>query len=111
MVQEYVHRLVAGAYCPNPQAFLEVDHVNGDREDNRSTNLRWADRHENHFNAAQRGTLPYKSRRKKLTDEDIRQIRRRAKNGEVQAALAREYGIAGSTLSLVVNRKRRRNVC
>ena len=36
-----VHRLVAGAFCERPEGKDQVDHINGDRQDNRAINLRW----------------------------------------------------------------------
>lgn len=42
-----VHRLVAKTYIDNPLGKEQVDHVNGDRADNRVANLRWATRREN----------------------------------------------------------------
>ena len=37
-----VHRLVAEAFLCNPDGKPTVDHINGDRRDNRPDNLRWA---------------------------------------------------------------------
>ena len=36
-----IHRLVALTFIPNPDGLPEVDHINGDRQDNRVENLRW----------------------------------------------------------------------
>lgn len=38
----YVHRLVAMAFIPNRYNDTQIDHINGDKEDNRARNLRWA---------------------------------------------------------------------
>ena len=46
----YVHRLVALAHIPNPEDKPCVDHINGDKQDNSVTNLRWASAKENAYN-------------------------------------------------------------
>lgn len=37
----YIHRLVAKAFIPNPDDLPQVDHINGNKLDNRVDNLRW----------------------------------------------------------------------
>ena len=46
----YVHRLVAEAFVPNPDNRPEVDHIDGNRENNSCENLRWVNRTENNLN-------------------------------------------------------------
>lgn len=43
----YVHRLVATVYCDNPLGNEYVDHIDGDRQNNAPSNLRWVTMREN----------------------------------------------------------------
>ena len=47
---EYVHRLVAKNFIPNPDNLPYVDHINRIRDDNRVENLRWVTALENSNN-------------------------------------------------------------
>ena len=42
-----IHRLVAEAFIDNPKNLTDVDHINGNRSDNRLENLRWLSHKDN----------------------------------------------------------------
>ena len=42
-----VHRLVASVFVPNPNNLPQVDHINGDKTDNRACCLRWVSNEQN----------------------------------------------------------------
>lgn len=48
--KHYIHRIVGEAFLDNPECLPEIDHINGDRTDNRSSNLRWCDHRTNQNN-------------------------------------------------------------
>lgn len=45
--KEYVHRLVAITFIPNPKHLPEVNHIDGIRDHNELSNLEWVSRQEN----------------------------------------------------------------
>ena len=46
-----IHRLVAGAFLPNPEKKKYVDHINNDTKNNKLENLRWVTPSQNSQNA------------------------------------------------------------
>ena len=46
-----VHRLVAKAFVPNPKKLKQVNHIDGDRSNNKASNLEWVSARENSCHA------------------------------------------------------------
>lgn len=99
-----LHVLVAEAFlgkAPFPGAV--VAHNNGDKENCRLSNLRWASALENAADVDRHGNKVFGSKvhGAKLTETDIPTIRVRAAAGEAYESIADDYGVSISTISLI----------
>lgn len=112
-----VHRLVAEAFIPNPEGKDTVNHIDGNKENNRVSNLEWVDRSEQMYHAYRLGLKPSmggtNNTQAKLTAEQVKEIRRdyvRQSQEFGTVALAKKYGVTNRVIGLVVNGKSYKNV-
>lgn len=68
-----IHRLVANAFLPNPENKKEVNHINGNKKDNRLENLEWCTSSENRLHSYKHGLQPINKGMlgRKLSEETI----------------------------------------
>lgn len=104
-----VHRLVAEAFIPNPDNKPCVNHINWDVSDARALNLEWCTHKENalhSWHAGRWANLPHPGfgashHGAKLTDEDVRKIRKMSAQGLSNAKVAKAFGIDRSIVSRI----------
>ncbi len=101
-----VHILVLETFVgPRPTPGHECNHKNGIKRDNRASNLEWATRSENIRHAFASGLNRPSYGNRRLTPEQVVQIRSRHAAGETTVALAKSFGVHNSNVGLIVRRR------
>lgn len=102
---EYIHRLVANAFIPNPDNKPEVNHINGDKNNNSVENLEWVTKSENGLHSFRvLGRKPSynnkgkASKRRKLNNDQLEIVRTSSKSCY---ALAREFGVSDTVIQRI----------
>ena len=98
-----VHRLIANTFIPNPENKKQVNHIDGNRENNRVDNLEWATQAENMYHAKVNG-LTNQPKINWQTAQEI--IKRYKQGGKTQKQLAEEYGCTESNISNVIRKRK-----
>lgn len=99
-----VHRLVAIAFVPNPLNLPEVNHIDGDKLNNRWDNLEWVTRKQNQEHAVKMGRyrVGADNTSTKLSIEEVVEIRGSTLSTGV---LSKLYGISTSNIRDILKRK------
>lgn len=105
-----VHRLVAQHFLPSWNPGLEVNHIDGNRDNNRADNLEMYT-HQRNMEHAIAGGLKRdygeKSVNAKLTNGQAEEIRVRYSSGQAsQNSLAKQYGVSRQTVSAIIRYKK-----
>lgn len=108
---ERAHRLVAETFIKNPKDEKIVNHINGIKTDNRVENLEWCSLLHNVQHAYENGLMPHKTNYKKLTDNDVKEIRELYKNtNHTYYSLAEIYGLSYSYVGRIIREENRKLV-
>jgi len=109
---QFIHRLVATAFIPNPNNYDFVNHIDGCKTNNNVENLEWCTNYQNIEHAMKNGlTLKgIKSPNCKLNDDLVRIIRERYENGATQKGMAREYGVGKTTIYNIIHRNKWKHI-
>ncbi len=102
-----VHRLVAWAFIGPQIAGDVVRHRDGDKINNRAENLMYGSGAENYEDAVHHGTMTVGEKHYNaiLTEDLVREVRRRAANGEKATKIAKDLGFKYPTILAVVNKR------
>lgn len=106
---QLIHRLVAKAFIPNPDNLPQVNHIDGNKSNNRVNNLEWCTDSYNQNHAIVNKLHPsgVKVYNSKLSDEDVRYIREHYIPRDKQFGikpLSKKFGTHSRTISRCVNR-------
>jgi hypothetical protein len=99
VTKELVHRLVAKAFVPGYADGMTVNHINGDKLDNRPENLEWVTKGQNTRHAWQNGLVPLvgeKNPGARLNEKQVAFIRKLRDTGVRVSDLAGAFNVSTS---------------
>ena len=102
------HRKIAEAFLPNPEKLPQVNHINGNKNDNRIENLEWVTISENVKHGYRIGHSDKKGEKhhsNKLKESDVFEIRRLLSDGLSCKEISYMYNVHRVTINYIKLRK------
>ena len=101
-----IHRLVAIAFIPNPLNLPEVNHIDGNCQNNNDWNLEWCTGKQNAEHAKKNNLFCKGSKHghSKLTEKNVKEILT-INNNQTHTQLASKFGISRRMINHILNRK------
>ena len=102
-----LHRLIATAFIPNPDRKPEVNHKDGNKQNNFLENLEWVTRKENQAHAVRNGLQPKpaKTYTGKFTEDQRTEIKALWDSGVSKREIARKFAVSHTCINDIVNDK------
>lgn len=97
-----VHRLVAEAFIDNSKECNEVNHIDGNKQNNKAENLEWCTRKENLKHSLDTGL-----RKRKIPLEKYDYVYNEILNGRTYRSLAEEFNVGKTKIADIVKSKRK----
>lgn len=108
-VYKNLHRLLAETFIPNPNNYRTVNHINGNKLDNRLNNLEWADDCTQQHQACLLGLK--NCTQHVLTEEEIKDVYKRYfENNESIYSIAKLYNTRKQQIAKLVKGQRHQNL-
>lgn len=105
----FLHRIVAQTFIPNPDNLPQVNHKDGNKENNQVSNLEWCDDSHNLAHAHASGLRTSSGNangNSKLKDYMVKAIRESYKMGVPTKTMAKIYGVHQTTIQRAISGKR-----
>lgn len=104
-----VHRVVAITFLENTHNLPQINHKDGDKTNNKLSNLEWCSNYQNIHHAIDNGLINVKGAKNpnsKLTDKDVKQIKKMFATGKYnKSQLAREFSVSHTLIRYIVEGK------
>lgn len=109
-----IHRMVGSLWVPGYEEGLQINHIDGNKENNNASNLEWVTNQENMIHSykmglevAPRGENSYAA---KYSDETIHSICRSAEGGIKVSDIVKRYGVGKDYIYDLLNGKSRSDI-